>query len=623
MKKIVLAFLVLFSVVNLSAQHVLKGKVLDKANGKPLYLVKVTYANQLVFTNKAGEFELQTPKIKDELTFAKEGFITKNELIEVHSIKTISLRRLINEDSTIANQQLDYLDELMVTAPKVEHQALSGSVSGVATTRRILGVKKSGRIYQPSQPQHQYNASEYSKSEESGFKAVSLQPLSTFSIDVDVASYAITRRHINNGMLPPQNSVRVEEMINYFNYEYPKPKNGDPLAISLSASGCPWNDNNFLLRVGLQSKEIRRDRLPRSNFVFLIDISGSMSAQDKLPLAKAALKTFLSTLREDDKVSIVTYAGSTRVALESTPVKHKKEILHALKNLNSGGSTAGAEGLKLAYDQAERAYIDEGNNRIIMVTDGDFNVGPSSVRDLKKLVKSKRDKGINISILGFGQGNLKDNRMETIADNGNGNYAYVDNLQEAQRVLMKEFASNLFVVAKDIKVQIEFNPALVASYRLVGYDNRALAAEDFNNDKKDAGEMGANQQVTALYEISMINSDGKPVVDPLRYSTQTKAQNDFADEIGTVKIRYKNPKSKVSNLIVTRIDNDLLERGNVDEDFRMTVAVAMFGQLLRGSDYIEKGDMSTVANLIANKRGQDEDGYKAEFMRLVQLASNL
>jgi Ca-activated chloride channel homolog len=620
MKKFAILFFSVLSVLPLFAQSVIRGVVVNGNDNSPVYMVRITTAKELVYTDMKGKFQLSLNGSDSLLTFQKDGFETLNHFVRPLIVNTIKLQ-------PVQHVVADEYDGM----PAQEYE-LSGVVTGLNMSktksvktvmlREQLAYSSSENFVVPSVC-YEPNTEEYSQFEESAFKTVNLHPLSTFSVDVDAASYAVTRRHINSGMLPPPNSVRVEEMINYFRYEYPKPEDRDPVSVSLSADICPWNTDHYLIRIGLQTKEIKTEKLPPSNFVFLIDISGSMRSSDKLPLAKASLKTFLGTLRDDDRVAIVTYAGSTRVALASTQVKNRQNIIRALDNLSSGGSTAGAEGLKLAYSEAERGMIKKGNNRIILVTDGDFNVGPSTVDDLKRLIKDKRDKGIYISILGFGRGNLKDNRMEAIADNGNGNYGYVDNLQEAHKILMKEFTSNLFVVAKDVKVQVEFNPVQVESYRLVGYENRALAAEDFNNDKKDAGEMGADQQVTALYEISMAYSNGNPVVDPLRYGKKEIKVNDFADEIGTVKIRYKNPGSEESKSIVSRIDGNVLNAKNVDSEFKMAAAVAMFGQILRKSDYVENGDFSTVANMLAELDYNDKDGYKAEFLRLVELASKL
>ncbi|MFB6319731.1 von Willebrand factor type A domain-containing protein [Saccharicrinis sp. FJH54] len=621
MKTIAALFMIIFCVLPIASQKVIRGKVMNGKTNLPVYMVKVSTGTELAFTDKMGEFQLLAISADSLVTLQKDGF------------KTVITKVLPGEKSTI------HLTPLVMNEPKVDDSTelleesdistvVAGQAAYEAQVNRTLVFKDKAMSKQAVSfvvPPVYHNPvnDEYSQFEESGFKSVNLHPLSTFSVDVDNASYAITRRHINNGMLPPENAIRVEEMINYFRYGYPTPEKNKPIAVSLSSGQCPWNQEHYLLRIGIQTKVIETDKLPKSNFVFLIDISGSMSSADKLPLAKASLKTFLETLRDDDRVAIVTYAGSTRVVLESTPVKDKQTILRALEQLNSGGSTAGAEGLKLAYSEAERGLIKNGNNRIILVTDGDFNVGPSSVEDLKTLIKDKRDKGIFISILGFGQGNLKDNRMEAIADNGNGNYGYVDNLQEAHKILMKEFTSNLFVVAKDVKIQIEFNPSKIASYRLVGYDNRALAAEDFNNDKKDAGEMGADQQVTALYEIALTNSESRPVVDPLRYTENHHQTQSFMNELGTVKIRYKEPDSDERRIMVTRIDSDLLNRDKGDAGFNMAASVAMFGQLLRKSDYISQGDFSTVANLLAKTNYNDTEGYKAELLRLVELASKL
>lgn len=611
-------FILLFTgicALHLSAQQVFHGKVIEQETGKAIFMAKIATSDALIFTNRDGLFEFPGKHQIASVTVSKEGFIEKTLTLTRGKLKTVQMDKIL-PDTLVSDMEIALEEDVTIQGvSNVNYES-----KALAERKAVLNIASAAQ-YIP--PPREVNTDEYTRFEASGFKSVDFNPLSTFSIDVDAASYAIMRRHINNGMLPPMESVRVEEMINYFSYDYPEPSNDDPLSVNLSAGKCLWNENNYLVRVGLQSQNIKRDKLPESSFVFLIDVSGSMSSQNKLPLAIASLKSFIGSLRDNDRIAIVTYAGSTRVVLESTDVKEKKTILRALDNLRSGGSTAGAEGLKLAYQQAEEAFLKDGNNRIILVTDGDFNVGPSSVDALKDLIKSKRDKGIYISILGFGYGNLKDNRMETIADNGNGNYGYVDNLQEAHKILMKEFASNLFVVAKDVKIQVEFNPARVAAYRLVGYENRALAAEDFNNDKKDAGELGAAQQVTALYEISLVSKDGRAVIDPLRYGKVKEVDPEFPDELGTVKIRYKKPGKKQSQLMITRIEDSLLENDKADDGFYMAASVAMFGQLLRHSDYIAEGDMSTVANALSFISSSDPEGYRAELLRLVQLASNL
>lgn len=616
MKRIALFGLSLVLAFQLLGQDVLKGLVVNSTDKSAIFMAEVIWGNEIVYTNSRGEFVIQVQNKDSVIKIAKAGYNVFSKAIENERFLTFELNKI-----TFQENQLDEDTDELVLYDTFSQPA--EAASGMHVKHKHIKLETMNMAISMPSPPLSYESNEsFSEVKESGFQMPTNNPLSTFSIDVDAASYAIMRRDINRGILPNQNSVRVEEMINYFTYNYEKPSGNDPISVESSVSLCPWNENNALLRLGIQSKAIATENLPQSNFVFLIDVSGSMSAHDKLPLAKTALKSFLKTLRSDDRVAIVTYAGSVNVVLKSTPVSSKQDILRALDKLNSGGSTAGAEGLKLAYSEAEYGFIAEGNNRIILVTDGDFNVGPSSVDDLIQLIKSKRDKGIYISILGFGSGNIKDDRMEAIADNGNGNYAYVDNLQEAQKILMKEFSSNLFVVAKDVKIQVEFNPNVVAAYRLVGYDNRLLEAEDFNNDKKDAGDMGADQQVTALYEISLVGSNGKPTVDPLKYSS-SNTEKKFSDEMATVKVRYKEPNETESKLILKSISTRNISKRIVNEDFSFAASVAMFGQLLRSSDYVVNGDLSTVANLAVNSRSSDVDGYKSEFLRLVQVAEGL
>lgn len=616
MKRIALFGLSLVLAFQLLGQDVLKGLVVNSTDKSAIFMAEVIWGNEIVYTNSRGEFVIQVQNKDSVIKIAKAGYNVFSKAIENERFLTFELNKI-----TFQENQLDEDTDELVLYDTFSQPA--EAASGMHVKHKHIKLETMNMAISMPSPPLSYESNEsFSEVKESGFQMPTNNPLSTFSIDVDAASYAIMRRDINRGILPNQNSVRVEEMINYFTYNYEKPSGNDPISVESSVSLCPWNENNALLRLGIQSKAIATENLPQSNFVFLIDVSGSMSAHDKLPLAKTALKSFLKTLRSDDRVAIVTYAGSVNVVLKSTPVSSKQDILRALDKLNSGGSTAGAEGLKLAYSEAEYGFIAEGNNRIVLVTDGDFNVGPSSVDDLIQLIKSKRDKGIYISILGFGSGNIKDDRMEAIADNGNGNYAYVDNLQEAQKILMKEFSSNLFVVAKDVKIQVEFNPNVVAAYRLVGYDNRLLEAEDFNNDKKDAGDMGADQQVTALYEISLVGSNGKPTVDPLKYSS-SNTEKKFSDEMATVKIRYKEPNETESKLILKSISTRNISKRIVNEDFSFAASVAMFGQLLRSSDYVVNGDLSTVANLAVNSRSSDVDGYKSEFLRLVQVAEGL
>lgn len=467
--------------------------------------------------------------------------------------------------------------------------------------------------------QIQQNNEEYDAFVENPFELTKNQSVSTFSIDVDNAAYSNIRRMINNGEYVNKNAVRIEEMINYFKYNYPQPKNDQPFSINTEYNDSPWNKNHKLLKIGLQGKEIPTDQLPNSNFVFLIDVSGSMDAPNKLPLLKSSFKVLLDQLRPSDKVGIVVYAGNAGMVLPPTSAKEKSKIIEALDNLRAGGSTAGGEGIELAYKLAQENFIKGGNNRVIIATDGDFNVGASSTGDLQTLVEEKRKSGVFLTCLGFGMGNFKDSRMETLADKGNGNYAYIDNLQEANKFLGKEFSGNMYAIAKDVKIQIEFNPKYVKSYRLIGYENRKLKNEDFINDKIDAGELGSGHTVTALYEIipNNVSSEFLPKETELKYSDSIVSQN-FSDELATVKFRYKKPDGDKSNEIVEVVKNSSPSFSSASADFKFASAVAWFGLVLRNSDLIENKDLKDIQNLAKKGKGIDEEGYRAEFVRLVE-----
>ncbi len=435
------------------------------------------------------------------------------------------------------------------------------------------------------------------------------------------------RRFLNSGQKPPVDAVRIEEMINYFTYDYPQPKSEDPFSITTNYMAAPWNEKHQLVQIGLQGKKIASEELPAANLVFLLDVSGSMSDANKLPLLKASLKMLVNEMRSKDKVSIVVYAGAAGLVLPPTNGDDKLAIIEALDNLQAGGSTAGGAGINLAYHIAKKQFVEGGNNRVILATDGDFNVGASSNKEMEKLIEEKRDEGIFLTVLGFGMGNYKDSKMELLADKGNGNYAYIDNMQEAKKVLVTEFGGTLFTIAKDVKIQVEFNPAKVQAYRLIGYENRKLNDEDFNNDKKDAGELGSGHTVTALYEIIPVGvkSEFSMSVDPLKYQkqieTKVNAEASSTDELLTVKFRYKEPQGTKSKLI-TKV---LLEKDQVknDPNIQWSAAVAGFGMLLRDSEF--KGTL-TYSNVIAMARaskGADEYGYRSEFIQLVRLASNM
>lgn len=465
----------------------------------------------------------------------------------------------------------------------------------------------------------QQNNEEYDAFVENPFELTKNQSVSTFSIDVDKAAYSNIRRMINNGEYVNKNAVRIEEMINYFKYNYPQPKNGQPFSINTEYNDSPWNNKHKLLKIGLQGKEIPTNRLPNSNFVFLIDVSGSMDEPNKLPLLKSSFKVLLDQLRPTDIVGIVVYAGSAGMVLPPTSAKEKGKIIEALDKLQAGGSTAGGEGIELAYKLAQENFITGGNNRVIIATDGDFNVGASSTGDLQTLVEQKRKSGVFLTCLGFGMGNFKDNRMETLANKGNGNYAYIDNLQEANKFLGKEFAGNMYAIAKDVKIQIEFNPKYVKSYRLIGYENRKLKNEDFTNDKIDAGELGSGHTVTALYEIipTDVNSEFLPKENDLKYTKNTNDEN-FNDELATIKFRYKKPDADKSSEIIQVVKNTELSYSSASPDFKFASSVAWFGLVLRNSSLIKNKDLREIEKLAKKGRGKDDEGYKAEFVRLVE-----
>ena len=470
-----------------------------------------------------------------------------------------------------------------------------------------------------------HNTEEYNRIYDNNYKLVKNAPLSTMSIDVDTASYSNVRRFINSSRVPPKDAVRIEEMINYFTYSYPGPKSKHPFSINTELSDCPWNKQSKLLHIGLQGRKVSFANVPANNLVFLIDVSGSMQSYNKLHLLKKAFKVLVKQLRPMDRIAMVVYAGAAGLVLESTPGDNKQKIMLAINRLTAGGSTAGGAGIKLAYKIAKKHFIRGGNNRIILASDGDFNVGVSSTSELVRLVEKERKHGVFLTVLGFGMGNYKDSRMEQLADKGNGNYAYIDNILEAKKVLGTEMVGTLFTIAKDVKVQIEFNPAKVKAYRLIGYVNRKLKNEDFNNDKKDAGELGAGHSVTVLYEIVPVGSKLK--IDssiPLKY--QTKRTSDYAeksDEMATVKFRYKKPKATKSILLVKPIKNIYADREQTSDNFRFSAAVAQFGMLLRKSKYKGTATYDSVIALAKKSTGEDKFGYRAEFIRLVKLAKQL
>ena len=451
---------------------------------------------------------------------------------------------------------------------------------------------------------------------ENGFKKALLEPLSTFSADVDTASYNMLKEQINRGWSIQKEGVRTEAIINNFAYDYPAPTGSDPISINIEYATAPWNEKSQLVKIGVKAKEIDRSELPQSNLVFLIDVSGSMRDSNRLPLVKQAFKMLLDQLDKDDIVSIVTYASGTDVRLNGVKAKNKEKIIEAIDSLRASGSTSGEAGLKLAYKVAKENFIRKGNNRIIIASDGDFNVGSSRVGDLEKQVSEAKESGVFISALGFGMGNYRDNMMETIADKGNGNYAYINDLKAAQKALVQEFSGTMFTIAKDTKFQVEFNPAVVEEYRLIGYEKRLLNNEDFNDDTKDAGEIGAGHTVTVIYEIRPVGSGEKMDIDPLKYG---KTEFTNKDEVLTVKMRYKDPDGDTSKLISKTLKKaDFKTFDKASTDFRFASAAAAFGQLLRDSQYLNGFTAKQIADIASKAKGVDESGDRAEFVKMVR-----
>lgn len=589
------------------------GKVTSIDDGSALVGVNVVVKGTTsgTVTDINGEYAIEVPSSNSILVFSFIGLATEEikvgnrKIIDVQMSSDVKqLSEIVttgygkgkrSEKKAVAEYEMSVADESFVSRP-----------SGVATNQYI-------------QAPHEVNTEDYAKIVENGFKNPFADPLSTFSIDVDAASYSNVRRFLNHGQMPPKDAVRIEEMVNYFNYDYKQPKGDDPFSINTELASSPWNKEHKLVHIGLQGRDISMDNLPPSNLVFLLDVSGSMSDANKLPLLKSAFRLLIDKLRPQDKVAIVVYAGAAGEVLPSTSASEKDKILDALDNLSAGGSTAGGAGINLAYKIAKQNFVKNGNNRVILATDGDFNVGASSNESMEELIEQKREEGVFLTVLGFGMGNYKDSKMEILADKGNGNYAYIDNILEAQKVLVHEFGGTLFTIAKDVKIQVEFNPAKVQAYRLVGYENRILAPEDFNNDKKDAGELGAGHTVTALYEIIPVGVNSQFVVDDLKYQKTKITEGAIgSSELMTVKLRYKAPDGDKSKLIVQTIEDSKNSIDNTTDNFRWSAAVAAFGMQLTASDF--KGDLtySDIYDLAKSARGKDEQGYRAEFIRMVE-----
>lgn len=467
-----------------------------------------------------------------------------------------------------------------------------------------------------------FNTEDYKRINENPFFLPQRTPLSTFSIDVDTASYSNVRRFIRQGQLPPKDAVRLEELINYFDYDYASPKGDQPFSVSTEVATAPWNNQHKLVHIGLKGKELEKEQ--PSNLVFLIDVSGSMKRPNKLALVKKSLCLLVHQLKPEDRVSLVVYAGRAGIVLPSTPGTQKATIMNAIDRLEAGGSTAGAAGIKMAYDMAERHFLKNGNNRVILATDGDFNVGQSSDAELERLIEQKRDRGVFLTVLGYGTGNYKDNKMELLANKGNGNYAYIDTLLEAQKVLVNDLRGTLFTIAKDVKIQVEFNPGKVQAYRLIGYENRLLRDQDFNDDRKDAGEIGSGHTITALYEVipTGVKSDVElPDIDPLKFQKPTASSN--SSDLMNLKLRYKQPTGSKSQLISTAIADKNRSIQSATDNLKFSAAVAMYGMVLRDSDYKGKATFNQVLDLADQAKGKDPQGYRTAFMQLVERSQTL
>jgi len=616
MKKIAFSLIVIFLMGStLSAQdRTITGKVTSADDGSNLPGVNVVLKGTTkgTVTDYKGNYILQVPGKGGTLIFSFVGLATQEVPIGIS-----------NRIDVVMQSDVKQLSEIVVTGyGHAEMKSLSGAVSGI----RIRGTGKIKKDSYHSAPvedswnQPRYNTEEYDGINENIFHEALKNPLSTFSIDVDAASYSNIRRFISSGQRPPKDAVRIEEMINYFNYEYDQPKGDDPFSINTEISTAPWNTKHKLVHIGLQGRNIDKENLPPSNLVFLIDVSGSMDDPNKLPLLKTSFKMLVEQMREQDRVAIVVYAGAAGLVLPSTSGADKKKILEALDNLEAGGSTAGGAGINLAYSVAKENFMNEGNNRVILATDGDFNVGESSNGGMERLIEEKRKDGIFLTALGFGMGNYKDSKMEILADKGNGNYFYIDSILEAQKALVNEFGGTLFTIAKDVKLQIEFNPARVKAYRLIGYENRLLRDEDFNDDRKDAGELGSGHSVTALYEIIPVGVESEfSKIDDLKYQkNKVEVPASASKEIMTVKFRYKKPDGDVSKLIVHPLLYENTALSKTSENFRWSAAVAAFGMLLRESTFVKDFQYEDVVLLAQSSRGKDVDGYRIEFINMAK-----
>lgn len=610
MKTNFLLCILLFSLVGFKHSdgdnRTISGTVYSKEDQQPLagVAVQVEGSSSNAVTDDKGKYKITVDQQAKHLIFKMIGFNTQR--IPLTNVDTVNVW---------LEQHTTALNEIVVSGTAVRTQ------TAVSTAHHRMPIAS-----MPYRPLYTEPRESYRKISENGFLDPRKEPLSTFAIDVDAASYSNVRRFINGGQLPPKDAVRIEEMINYFQYDLQGPGNHEPVAIHTELSATPWNPQHRLLRIGLKAKSVDTDKLPASNLIFLLDVSGSMMGYNRLPLVKASMKMLVDQLREKDQVSIVTYAGTASIKLEKASGNQKIKIKDAIDALEAGGATAGGAGIKMAYRLARENFIKGGNNRIILASDGDFNVGASSDDDMEDLISSERQSGVSLSVFGFGMGNLKDSKMEVMANKGHGNYAYIDNIAEARKAMVTEFGGTLFTVSKDVKMQVEFNPAKIQAYRLIGYENRLLEKEDFNNDQKLGGDMGVGHTVTALYEIVPVGVKGNYPgnVDPLKYQAEkTNPVLKGSSEIATVKFRYKNPDEEKSQLKQVAIADRPKELSKTSDDFRFASAVAELGLLIRDSDYKQAADYDKLIQRAKEAKGRDEEGYRAEFIQMAENAKIL
>jgi len=621
--KAITIILILFSTLLFAEakEQNITGTVTNNLDGKAITGVAVTVVenkNAVVYTDKQGKYSIVAHE-GQTLRFSMVGFLTEEVKISKQKVLNMALLPIEHKQK-----------EVGATSIPLQYQAMDATTAGVMVktsprtshTERLINRASIGVMYTPNQA----NTESYKEFKDNSFNSPLKNPLSTFAADVDGAAYSNVKRFLQMGNLPPVDAVRIEEMINYFPYDIDGPQKNVPVNIMTELTKSPWSKENQLLRVSLKAKDISRDKLPPANLVFLIDVSGSMSSYNKLPLVKSSFKLMVNQLRPEDRVSLVVYAGQAQVLLESIAGDKKMKIIEAIDALQAGGSTAGGDGLKMAYRLARENFIKDGNNRIIMATDGDFNVGASSDADMEKLIVKERESGVNISVLGYGMGNYKDAMLETLANKGRGNYAYINEIAEARKAIINEFGATFFTVAKDVKIQVEFNPKYVQYYRLIGYENRVMADEDFNNDTKIGGDMGVGHMVTALYEIVPVGVSSTVVgtVDPLKYqNNRATTKNNKSQELATVKFRYKDPKenkSKLQEVVVLPVVTPL---NHVSEDLRFISAVAELGMLLRNSEFKQDAAYDSLILRAKAAKGQDKDGYRSTFIQLAEDAKAL